>query len=56
MASIWGKGDRSVQGKKKQREKKIAGSEGEEENEMEGVKKGSSSFSLVAYSVGTRIL
>ena len=42
--------------KGKQREKKIAKLKGEEENEMEGVKKESSSFSPVAYSVGTRIL
>ena len=28
----------------------------EEENRMEGVEKGSSGFSLVTYSVGTRVL
>jgi len=42
--------------KGKQRKKKIARSEGEEENEMEGVEEESSSFSLVAYSVSTGIL
>ena len=30
--------------------------EQKEENGMEGVKEGSSSFSLVTYSVGTRVL
>ena len=41
--------------KGKQREEKIDGTK-EDENGMEGVKEGNSSFSLVAFSVGTRIL
>jgi len=41
--------------KGKQREEKIDGMEGDE-NEMESVEKGNSSFSPVAFSVGTRIL
>ena len=41
--------------KGKQREEKIDGMEGDE-NEMESVEEGNSSFSLVAFSVGTRIL
>ena len=35
-------------------EKEVRGQK--EENGMEGVKEGSSSFSLVIYSVGTRVL
>jgi len=42
--------------KGKQREKKIAGSEGEEKNRIEGVEEESSSFSPVTYSVSTGIL
>jgi len=41
--------------KGKQREKKIDGTE-ENENRMKDVEEGNSSFSLVAFSVGTRIL
>ena len=41
--------------KGKQREEKIDGMEGDE-NEMESVEEGNSSFSPVAFSVGTRIL
>jgi len=41
--------------KGKQREEKIDGMEGDE-NEIESVEKGNSSFSPVAFSVGTRIL
>ena len=41
--------------KGKQREEKTDRIE-EDENGMEGVEKGNSSFSLVAFSVGTRIL
>ena len=41
--------------KGKQREEKINGME-KDENEMEGVEEGNSSFSPVAFSIGTRIL
>jgi len=42
--------------KGKQREEKITGLESEEENGIEGVEEGSSSFFPVIYSVGTGIL
>jgi len=41
--------------KGKQREEKIDGME-EDENRIEGVEEGNSSFSPVAFSIGTRIL
>ena len=58
MAEVWGRGNRGTgeQGEEKakeaEEEEKVGGQK--EENRMEGVEEGSSSFSLVIYSVGTR--
>ena len=57
MAEVWERGDRGTreQGEEKaegaEEEKEVGGQE--EENRIKGVEEESSSFSLVAYSVGT---